>query len=157
MSEDARFIADRMLGKLAKWLRMGGFDTLYARSSMFSDLISVAAREDRMILSRNTNLFRVSEIVKGTVKALYIKEDMVDEQIAQVFDDLGISKSRSFIRCPEDNTTLTPADRQTARQFVPRYVFQTQTGFYRCETCGRYFWAGSHLKGIRGRLPEKAA
>lgn len=150
MPGEYRFVNDHMLGSLTKWLRLAGFDTLYVKPTTHSDLIGIAKAEKRTILSRNTRLFEVREITDGTVNAILIKDDSLDRQIDQVLKDKAMIGKGTAVsrRCSEDNEVLQPVAKETARPFVPRFVYQTQRSFERCPACNRFYWRGTHYKAI---------
>lgn len=140
-----------MLGRLAKWLRILGFDTLYLNPAQDSDLLAACKRNGRILLTRDTLLLKVREVRDGQVKALLINSDFVDEQLKEVVRKFKL-KPRIGLLCPEDNVSLERVERSLARQFVPRFVFQTQMEFSRCPVCNRFFWQGTHWQRIREKL-----
>jgi uncharacterized protein with PIN domain len=152
MPGSERFVADHMLGKLARWLRLAGFDTLYLKPASYSDLICAAKKDGRTIVSRHTGLFKVREITGGEIKGLLLRDDDIDAQIKQVLTDLDIRISPVIRRCPEDNRQLDETVKEQARPFVPRYVYQTQQTFDRCAVCNRFYWRGTHYRSISLRL-----
>lgn len=149
MTEDHRFVADQMLGRLSKWLRILGFDTLYLNPALDSDLLSLCKKDDRILLTRDTLLLKVREVRDGCVKSLLVDHDDLSEQLKQVVQSFNLRPHPDMILCPEDNTCLERVDREMARQFVPRYVFQTQTEFSRCPKCNRFYWQGTHWQRIQ--------
>ena len=152
MAEDHRFVADQMLGRLSKWLRMLGFDTLYINPVLDSDLLSLCKKDDRILLTRDTLLLKVREIRDGQVKSLLVDHDDLSEQLKQVIQNFHLRPNPRMVLCPEDNTLLEIADKQTARQFVPRFIFQTQMEFSRCPKCNRFYWQGTHWQRIQEKV-----
>ncbi len=148
MPREYRFVADHMVGKLEKWLRLAGYDTVAIKPSSYADIISLAKNQNRIILSRNSQLFKVREIRTGAVKALYIESDMPKDQFRQVIKSLGDKIPRKHPRCSSDNQKVEPVSRSIAKQFVPAYVWQTQIKFDRCPKCNRFFWQGTHWQQI---------
>ncbi len=134
-----RFIVDAMLGRLARWLRVLGYDALY-----FSDLedaaLYVRARtEDRILLTRDRELAR-----RKGVRVILIGDDRVEAQVRQVVRTFGLSTANAFTRCIECNAVLGELPREEAQPLVPPFVFTTQTRFRRCPECGRVYWRGTH-------------
>jgi len=138
---EIRFIADEMLGKLAKWLRTIGYDTTYYEEGNDIGLVQRALEEDRVILTRDTKLTER----KLARKALLIKSNQTFEQLDQVVKELDLDvRSKLFTRCILCNTELVYIKRADARYSVPVYTYLTQDEFYRCPNCGRTYWSGTH-------------
>jgi uncharacterized protein with PIN domain len=159
-----RFIVDNNVGRLAVWLRALGYDTAYIDPIADRDLVEIARREGRIILSKDTGIFRRRLITSGEVGALRVIGDDWRLQLAQVVRELGLRTEPRFTRCLECNTPLVPRTPEEARPHVPPYVHATQASFLYCPTCGRHYWQGTHwqrmhesLSGILGSetiLPE---
>jgi len=138
---EIKFIADEMLGKLAKWLRTLGYDTAYYNDGADSGLVQRALEEDRIILTRDTRLVER----KLARKCILIKSDNVWEQFEQVIKELCLdTKSRLFTRCLICNKELVLVEKKSILDLIPPYVYQTQNEFYRCPECGRIYWPGTH-------------
>ncbi len=140
---ELRFAAENTLGKLARWLRTLGFDTLYLARPDPEGLLRLAGR-DRLLLTRTRRL--AARLPAG--RALLIEPDAPREQVRQVIRQLGIPRARVrlFSRCLRCNTAVEPMSREAAAGRVPDYVWQTQASFSTCPDCGRIYWAGSHLR-----------
>lgn len=140
-SEKIKFIADEMLGKLAKWLRTLGYDTIYYTDEGDDKLVQRALEENRIILTRDTEL---SER-KLARKCLLIKSENFWEQFEQVIKELNLDmKSKLFTRCLVCNSELVAVAKKSIKDQVPEYTYQTQTKFYRCPYCERIYWPGTH-------------
>lgn len=144
------FFADAMLGTLARWLRVLGFDVLYEAHIDDATLVERAADESRVILTRDRRLVER----RMARNHLLIESDLVEQQVLQVVDQLELDTSslRAFGRCLECNTTLEPIAANAARQRVPPYVAATQKMFRRCSTCDRIFWRATHVAEMEDRL-----
>ena len=152
MPEDAvRFIADNMVGRLAKWLRILGYDTEYSPRWDDNELARRSRAEGRVLLTRDGELAQ-----RQGLRSLLIESDAVEEQLAQVVTHCALSLDRSFSRCPVCNTTLDEAARHEAFGRVPPYVFATQKRFRLCPTCNQFFWQGTHWQRMRERIEELA-
>ncbi len=139
---EARFIADSMLGKLAKWLRIVGYDTLYFRDAPDSRLVALARREGRILLTRDTRLL----LRRRLCPILFVQHDRVWDQLKQVATELGLTMGeRLGSRCLRCNRSLEPLEKAQAAGRVPEYVFRHHDSFFHCEKCGRIFWGGTHL------------
>ena len=136
-----RFLADEMLGKLAKWLRAIGYDTDWYDGGGDSALVQQALLEDRIILTRDTNLVKR----KLARKSILIESDQPREQLRQVVEELDLDlKDRLFTRCLVCNCELVSVRKDNVRAKVPIYTYLTQSNFYECPNCGRIYWPGTH-------------
>ncbi|MEW6618269.1 MAG: Mut7-C RNAse domain-containing protein [bacterium] len=143
-----KFIADDMLGKLAKWLRILGYDTIYYRTQNDYDLIEIAQNEGRILLTRDSQLAR-----NWIVPTLLIKDEIIDEQLKQVIQRFKIEIGCAlFSRCPKCNTLLIEIDKEAIKDKLPEFVYQTYNEFWSCPTCNRYYWQGSHWMNIKAKV-----
>jgi uncharacterized protein with PIN domain len=147
-----RFIVDNNVGRLAVWLRALGYDTAYIDPIADGDLVEIARREGRVILSKDTGIFRRRLIASGEVQALHVLGDDWRLQLAQVVRRLGLRTEPHFTRCLECNTPLEPRTREEARPHVPPYVHATQESFLYCPGCGRHYWQGTHWQRMNESL-----
>lgn len=138
---EPRFIADEMLGKLAKWLRSIGYDTVYYTGGGDSALVKRALAEDRVILTKDSHLVKR----KLARKALFIRSEHPREQFKQVVEELGLdAESKLFTRCLICNQELVLVEKEGIRDRVPSYTYLTQDKFYECPECERIYWPGTH-------------
>jgi len=146
-----RFIADSMLGRLAKWLRVLGFDTLYKPDCKKEDMILRSLREKRVILTRNT---RLSKSVG--LQVVFLADTEVKNQISQIINELNlkIDKSSIFIRCTICNEIALTVPKEQVKDKVPEYVYNTQKEFRICPACKRIYWAGTHSESVARMLAE---
>jgi len=144
-----RFVADRMLGKLARWLRVLGYDTLYLGGAG-DEVIRQGLEEGRVLLTRNRRAH--PWLKRGRV--VVIKADDPREQLREVVRQLHLTLAEEalLIRCLGCNRPLATVGKEEVRGEVPDYVWQTHAEFRRCQGCGRVFWAGSHAENMRHRL-----
>ena len=145
------FIADVMLGRLTKWLRLLGTDTAYAPNLSSTGLVRRAVAERRILLTRNQRLLRRS----GLPPHLDIHADHFRAQLREVFDAFHLDwSSRLFARCCRCNEPLTAVQKAAVRHDVPFYVFQTQSAFSRCAVCQRIYWPATHVEQIKQELAQ---
>ena len=146
MIDKPRFIADAMLGSLAKWLRIMGFDTLYYRVIEDRELVRIAKQEGRTILSKDNALCGS----KKTGGSLLIQSDKTVEQLKEVMNACHIVPDlmQAYMRCTLCNGKLLPAERSAVSTEVPDYVLQGTNAFLKCGECGKVYWEGSHKKII---------
>jgi uncharacterized protein with PIN domain len=156
VGDDPRFLADAMLGRLARWLRLLGFDTVYAERLRDGDLVRRAIEEERWILTRDRALPREWRVSGVHVLAA---EELL-EQLRDVVRTFRLTgRVRPFSRCGECNAVLVPASREDVAQELPPHVLATQREFRRCPGCGRIYWRGSHtarMKAVIERVLEEA-
>ena len=139
-----------MLGKLAKWLRIMGYDTLY-QSYYRPGIIDRLMKEDRCLLSRH------KETVDQYTAALLLHADRVGEQLAELRQVIPLTRDQPnwFSRCLICNVLLKEAKAGEAQGNIPEYVFyQNTAGIRFCPSCGRYYWPGSHRAKMMSQLRE---
>ncbi len=144
-----KFIVDSMLGTLAKWLRILGYDTLYFPNMDDDELAYRAMAEDRILLTRDQELAR-----RRGVRAILIKNAPLEDQLLQVFQELKLERQNCFSRCPICNEPLKPVEKESVRGKVPPYVFQTQEQFKICPSCHRIYWKGTHWQKMKELLDK---
>jgi hypothetical protein len=140
-----RFVADVMLGRLAKWLRIAGFDVLYSNRYSDDELVELSRGQGRILLSRDTRLL----IRRSVDRFVYLESDRVQEQVQQVLRLTGTPAPESlFSRCLACNEPLAQVPREVVHGQVPPYVYETQALFKSCRRCRRIFWAGTHRPAV---------
>lgn len=146
------FVADTMLGRLARWLRILGYDTAYEKSIADDLLIERALREDRWLLTRDGYLAQ-RKVLRG--RHTLITSDYLDGQLSQLREALHLSldpsEQRPF-RCANCNVVLSPISPREAIPLVPPYVAQHYDHFAQCPRCRHVYWPGTHWVAIVGRL-----
>ncbi len=146
-----RFFADAMLGRLATWMRAMGYDTLYEDGIADAVLVERASSDDRIILTRD-HLLVERRGARG--RSVIIESDHVREQIAEVARRFPPRRSLFLTRCLRCNAELAPIDRESVRERVPEYVYETQESFSICPSCGRLYWAGTHRNAMKKEFRE---
>lgn len=154
-----RFIADSMLGRLARWLRLLGYDTIYSPQIEDRLLLKIARDDDRILLTRDTRLVKV----RGLKKFLLLEENDPFKQLKKVITTLKLSLSSEsdrgkkipfLIRCPLCNTLLDKALKKDAKGHVPDYVYHTIDEFKYCPDCNKFYWKGTHPEMAKRKLLE---
>jgi hypothetical protein len=152
---EIKFFTDNNVGKLAKWLRMMGYDTLFFDGSDDSRMVAMALAEGRVILTRDTQIMRRRVVTSGQLKAILIRGDKPEQQIRQVIDSLNLDcQFKPFTICLECNQPLLPRSKEEVKDLVPPYVFQTQAKYVECPTCHRIYWRGTHWQAMTQKLKK---
>ena len=144
MTGEPKFLADNMLGKLARWLILLGYDAAYAQQGKSDlELLEQAHREGRVFLTRDTKIPEVTGLVK-----IVIPEQRFEGQLGRLIEKVGLvlDKSRLFSRCTYCNEPLDRLAREEAVPLVPLLVRELDTSFSRCPKCRRVYWLGTHTE-----------
>ena len=156
-----KFIVDHNVGKMAKWLRMAGFDAQLFTGADDAAIIAAALTENRILLTRDRRIMKRRFIVGGRIEAILIESDHFKAQVQQVISTLRLDKSRfrPFTICLECNQRLEERVKEAIKDRVPPYVYQTQEYFAECPACRRLYWQGTHwqamsreIEGMRNQL-----
>ena len=141
-----KFIADVMLGRLAKHLRLLGLDVLYDRSLGDNEIIRLSLEQERIILTRDTSLANRPLAARH----LFITSDRIREQLDQV---LGSIDPQTIIhpltRCAVCNEPLIPVKKEDIINRVPDHVYEKKSSFLECPKCGRIYWRGTHVRKMK--------
>ena len=141
-----RLLVDAMHGRLARWLRLMGYDAEYFGAGSDDAAIARARAEDRLIVTGDRQLAG-----RRGVAALLVTAAALDEQLAEVRAAVG-GRTAPFSRCAECNGVLAELSPVDACGAVPPYVWHTQTTFRRCPGCGRVYWQGTHWPALRAKV-----
>jgi uncharacterized protein len=149
-----KFWADAMLGKLARWLRILGYDTLYQKHRSGTDIGLQASQSGRLLLTRDTTLF--AALPPDT--ALFIESDHLEAQLLQVARACSLDLSEAVLtRCPECNAVLERVAKADVAGRVPDFVYHTHADFACCPHCGRVYWKGTHQADMLARITRLAS
>jgi uncharacterized protein with PIN domain len=144
-----RFVADVHLGGLARLLRMTGFDTLFDTGFEDSAIAAIAARDRRIVLTRDCELLKRPDITHGC----FVHAHKSAPQLREIFERLDLARgARPFTLCVHCNAPLRGVDQSVAQQRVPAPVFDCYERFFTCDACGRIFWEGRHWQRMLGLL-----
>jgi uncharacterized protein with PIN domain len=142
MPETPRFVADRMVGRLARWLRLLGADVLSDPSLNGAQLLKQARAEGRIMLTRDKRLRLAPDV-------LMIESDAFRDQIRQVLTRFPFDPRRhAFTRCSECNQELRRVTRDVVARRVPPFIYASHQEFAVCDKCGRIFWSATHLERV---------
>ena len=139
-SENVKFAADKMLGRLARWLRVIGQDVIYGPHLSGYGLVRAARQEGRLILTRDRSIGK-----KSPPSYLFIESNRFREQLKQVVEACRLDPLKNaFTRCVECNALFEPIAKAEVEGKVPPYVFATQERFSFCRKCRRVYWPATH-------------
>jgi len=151
---EPRFVADAHLGGLARLLRMAGFDTLYDNNFDDAEIVALAARDGRIVLTRDRELLKRREVTHGC----FVHALKPEKQVREVFARLDLARgARPFRLCLECNAPLRPVDKALVADRLPPSVRERQQRFTTCDACGGVFWEGSHWQRMSALLDELVA
>ena len=148
-----RFVADCMLGKLAKWLRMLGYDTRYVPDAQDDELVRIAVRENRVLLTRDTRLCERRMVRR---RCVFVDWGSTKQQMTQVLRtlDLRVDPETLFTRCAVCNGEIVPRNKSQVKGQVPPYVYRTQRDYGYCANCDKIYWRGTHVQHVLEALDD---
>jgi uncharacterized protein with PIN domain len=153
---EPRFACDAMLGGLARWLRAAGYDAAWREGIDDWELIRQARREERLLLSSDTGIFRIGIVRDGNLPALFVPHGLGrKEQLAFVLRSLNLSPREP--RCMACGGELVEVPKAGVRDRVPTRTFDWMDRFAECRRCGQVFWEGTHWRKIAAALTDAVA
>ncbi len=153
-----KFICDHMLGSLAKWLRLLGYDTVYPGPLKDEEMAARAYDESRLLLTRD------KELAARVKKAVFVASDSLDVQLKTVVERLHLDLSSTLSLCSICNAPIIETSREDVRESVPPKVYELQKEFWKCPSCSRVYWRGTHwddmlrrIRKLKGELGGQAS
>lgn len=146
-----KFVVDCMLGKLAKWLKILGFDALFFPVVEDEKLLDLALAERRMLLTRDTRLLEKARFIQ----TLFIESEHWRDQVRQVLEAFNLrAMADPFSRCIDCNIRLKDLPKEKAKNLVTPFVYAQAEIFALCPECGRVFWKGTHHKDMERKIAD---
>ncbi len=143
-----KFVCDSMVGRLAKWLRILGFDCLYHRGGNKAELLRLSLGEDRIVLTRTRSFAEAHP-----ERSCLIESERFETQLAEVISAFNLqTETNLFSRCSVCNTLLRPVTKSAAKGEVPFFVHQNHDRFAYCEVCRKHYWEGTYHKIMQERI-----
>lgn len=152
MSGEVKFLADANLGRLVKWLRILGYDTVSYSGPADRAFLRHAQKEGRVVLTRVRTMAKRQ--YSGRLVIVY--SERVQDQLREVFDALSLTvdPERVLSLCLKCNEKLIEVTREDVAGLVPEYIFLTHSEMFQCPRCGGIFWPGSHVENVQ-RIIER--
>lgn len=145
------------MGKLVRWLRMMGYDSLFFDGDNDGQMVRQALAEDRIIVTRDSGMMQRRVISSGRLRAVLIESEVPERQMRQLMTAFDLKEeSRPFTLCLECNQALISRSREEVAGRVPPYVFKTQTQYMECPGCHRIYWRGTHWQAMVRKLEKLA-
>ncbi|MEZ0393555.1 MAG: Mut7-C RNAse domain-containing protein [Desulfurococcaceae archaeon] len=154
MSGEPKFVVDAMLGGVARWLRLLGYDTVYRKDLADWEILRIAERDGRIVVTRDRGLHR--RALKRGLTSIYLWQDDMAERLAHLAATAGIRLSVDLerSRCPLCNGELRKVSKEAVKDKVPRRVYELYSDFWMCTRCGQVYWIGGHWRGIENELSK---
>lgn len=146
-----KLLCDHMLGSLAKWLRIFGFDTRYPDATTDDDIVlKMATQENRVLISRDKELLLRGK--KAHLDVLEIYTTDLAEQLTQVLERFPVDPETVLTRCTLCNTLLISVEKQDIKADIPPKVYETRNDFRFCPFCKKYYWMGTHYENMKEKI-----
>jgi len=150
---ETRFVLDAHLGKLARHLRLAGFDSLWENDYGDEEIVALSVAQKRVILTRDKGILKRSAVQRGH----FVRETESEKQFCEVVRAFQLERSlRPFSRCRVCNAALREVPKESVRGRVPEAVWEQLDAFTECPQCGRIFWRGTHYERL-SRVLESAS
>jgi uncharacterized protein with PIN domain len=149
-----KFLADGMLGKLARWLRMLGQDVIYSTQLSDNELLDLAKAECRALLTRDFELYK--RAVGRGLEAFYVEGKTESARLAEVTERYGLTLEIDMAKshCPICNTKLEAALKEQLKNELEGNTYKYYDEFWKCPNCGQIYWQGAHWKQITNTLTQ---
>ncbi|QTA78406.1 Ubiquitin and RNAse domains-containing [Desulfonema limicola] len=148
---EIRFVVDVNLGKLARKLRLLGFDTMYNNNFKDEEIVKLSLKERRIILTRDKGIFKYRAVTHG----YWIRNNDPKKQLTEVVKRMQLENSfEPFIRCSNCNELLNPIDKELIKDRLPKLTFLYVDDFMECKGCRKIYWKGSHYEQICKLIDE---
>ena len=152
---EVKFVTDNNVGKLARWLRLIGYDALLFKQKDDGQMIKTALSEGRVILTKDTQFMKRRLVTNGKLKTILVEQDDPKLQMQEVVKILNLNYHfKPFSLCLECNQVLIARDKEEVKNLVPAHVFETQASYTECPVCHRIYWQGTHWQAMLKKLED---
>ena len=142
-----KILCDQMLGTLAKWLRICGFDTYYENNFIDdNDLLEIAEKDNRVLITRDKEL--IYNAKRRNIDVIQINTIDIDEQLKIIIKKYSVEKDLILSRCLLCNSIVKPIKKEDVEGKVPEKVFENNENFWYCKKCKKYYWKGTHFENM---------
>ena len=152
LTTGSRFIVDVNVGRLAKWLRVMGYDTLFPLEGGDNQLVRIALQEGRILVTRDAGIALRRAVRLGQMQVVHILDHDLRSQLRQLVRKLQLDLNQEFSRCVRCNEPLNPLPKDKVAERVPPYVLASQSTFVECPQCLRLYWRGTHWANMMSEL-----
>ena len=155
---EIKFIVDNNVGKLAKWLRIMGYDASLFTGEDDGKMVKLALAQNRVVLTKDRQIMRRRLVTSGRLKAILIEDNDSKAQLQQIVEALNLDyQFKPFSICLECNQNLMERDKERVRDLVPPYIFKTHNLYMECPSCHRIYWRGTHWQAMSQELERFTA
>lgn len=153
--KQSKFVIDAMLGTIAKKLRMFGFDCKYFSSMQDDELIELARREGRILITKDRPI--IQKCKKSGVSVVGVFSDSERDQLAEIAKQSGLGRysfDASKAHCPLCNGKIDIVEKSSILNDIPERIASNVELFWRCQDCGHIYWEGTHISSLRKLIDE---
>lgn len=152
-----KFLADSMLGKLTRWLRMMGHDVIYNTQLSDNELLELAKKESHVLLTRDLELYQ--RAISRGIASFFVEGRSEPERLAQIAKryNLSLAIDMNESHCPMCNTKLKITSKEKLSSELQKNTLIHYNDFWKCPNCGQIYWQGAHWKQITNTLSEAKA
>ncbi|MEE3005399.1 MAG: Mut7-C RNAse domain-containing protein [Chloroflexota bacterium] len=147
-------MVDINVGRLAKWLRAMGYDTIFPKENGDNELVRIALRENRVLVTRDAGIALRRVVRLGQMSVALIEKDDLRSQLKQLVQDLELDLSGGFSLCVCCNEPLHSIDKQDVVDLLPPYALLTPPKLFECPECRRVYWPGTHWANMKSELSQ---
>ncbi len=147
-------MVDINVDRLAKWLRAMGYDTIFPKENGDNELVRIALRENRVLVTRDAGIALRRVVRLGQMSVALIEKDDLRGQLKQLVQDLELDLSGGFSLCVCCNEPLHSIDKQDVGDLLPPNVLLTPPKFFKCPECRRVYWPGTHWANMKSELSQ---
>ncbi|MHA1199031.1 MAG: Mut7-C RNAse domain-containing protein [Candidatus Heimdallarchaeaceae archaeon] len=147
-----KFYTDAMFGKLSRFLRFLGYDTLYRRTESVEEMLEVSKKNDRIVLTSSQSVD--SLCIKRQIRSVHLTSIEISDQLRNIKSifDIIITFPPDNSRCSMCNGTLTSRNKSEVQDRIPEGTALHYDDFWECDTCAKIFWLGSHWEDIKSTI-----
>jgi len=158
-----------MLGRLAKWLRLLGYDTLYYPRIEDREILRIARADNRILLTRDTRLVKIRDLQNISdyrtqhmsprdseygIKYFFVNENNYFGQLKEIISAFNLKDFSIMSRCAICNSSIENISKNEVKGHIPEYIYRTSDVFKQCSGCGKLYWKGTHPEKFREKLAE---